>query len=68
MKFSVTLDSVNSVIAPSETGQGFTWKQAIEEVVSYCDESGYSLQREFFQVVSDSKEEYLAGKFPLVLA
>ena len=67
MKFSVTLDSVNSVIAPSETGQGFTWKQAIEEVVSYCDESGYSLQRDFFRVVADSQDAYLDGTFPLQL-
>lgn len=68
MKFSVILDSVHSVIVPSETKEGFTWKQAIQSVVEYCQESGYKLQAEYFEVVSDNQEDYLAGKFPLHLA
>ena len=68
MKFSVILDSVHSVIVPSETKEGFTWKQAIHSVVEYCQESGYKLQAEYFEVVSDNQEDYLAGKFPLHLA
>ena len=67
MKFSVILDSVHSVIVPSETKEGFTWKQAISSVIEYCQESGYKLQAEYFEVVSDNQEQYLSGQFPIVL-
>lgn len=68
MKFSVVLDSVRSVIAPSETGEGFTWKQAISEVLDYCRDSGNDLQEGYFECVADHKDEYLSGTFPLSLA
>ena len=34
MSFSVTLDSVQSVIDPSEGGM--SWKEAIDSVLEYC--------------------------------
>lgn len=68
MKFSVILDSVHSVIAPSETDEGFTWKQAVQEIVEYCQECGNDLQAEYFEVVANHKDEYLSGAFPLFLA
>lgn len=67
MKFSVILDSVQSVIVPSDSKEGYTWKQAIQAIESYCYDCGYDLQSEYFAVVSDHQEDYLAGTFPLVL-
>lgn len=67
MKFSVILDSIQSKVVPSEDS-GMTFKQAVEEILDYCREAGYTLQEEFFQVVSENQEQYLAGKFPISLA
>ena len=67
MKFAVVLDKVCSSIVPSDTSEGFTWKQAVQEVIEYCKEADYLLQEEFFEVVYENKDAYLSGNFPIVL-
>ena len=68
MKFSVILDSIQSKIVPSEDTVGLTFKQAVDEIINYCQEADYSLQEEFFHVVREHQEQYLSGQFPLLLA
>nr|QMP83786.1 MAG: hypothetical protein [Caudoviricetes sp.] len=67
MKFSIILDSIQSTIVPSDSKEGYTWTQAIQAIESYCRDSGYDLQSEYFAVVSNHQEEYLSGTFPLIL-
>ena len=68
MKFSVILDSIQSKVVPSEDTVGLTFKQAVDEIINYCQESEYSLQEEFFHLVREHQEQYLSGQFPLSLA
>jgi hypothetical protein len=65
MTYSVMLDGVQSVI--SETENGVSFKEAIDSVLEYCKDAGYTLQEAYFEEVAKDKESYFAGEFPIAL-
>lgn len=64
MKYQIVLDQRASQIIPSETGMSF--KQAIQEILEYTQEAGYSLQEAYFNCLKKAGEGALES-FPIHL-
>lgn len=56
--YSVILDETNSTIVPSETGMSFV--DACKEVINYCIDSDYELQKEIWEVNLERGEQLYA--------
>jgi hypothetical protein len=65
MKYAIILDQFASKIVPSESGIPF--KKAVQDILEYVQEAGYSLQEDYFLVVLDSGVDSL-DDFPVALA